>query len=319
MDNPLAPFLARGPLLLDGGLATELETRGFDLGDPLWSARLLLENPAAIQAVHADYLEAGADCIISASYQATIPGLQARGLSAAQARALIVSAVNLAVAARAAFWAATPAADRLRPLVAASVGPYGAYLADGSEYTGRYGLSVAALVDFHRERLDLLAGSAADLLACETLPSLAETEALLQLLRRHHSQRAAWFSFTCPDANHISDGTPLSAVVRLLDQAPQVIAAGVNCSAPALIPALIANIRRVTDKPLVVYPNSGETYDARRRCWLGESTPTEFGALSQTWRAAGAMLLGGCCRTGPGHIRAMRAALHPPALPRESP
>ena len=311
MNNPLTPFLQRGALILDGGLATELEARGYDLNDPLWSARLLLENPAAIQAIHADYLAAGADCIISAGYQATLPGLLARGLTADEARRLIVHAVQLALAARDEFWAGAGTDGRLRPLVAASVGPYGAYLADGSEYTGRYGLSTAALADFHRERLALLAASGADLLACETLPALPEAEALLQLLRDHHPQRAAWFSFTCPDGDHISDGTPVATVARLLDQAPQVVAVGVNCSAPSLIPALIAAFRAATDKPIVIYPNSGETYDVAGRCWLGESPPLAYGDLGRRWHAAGAALIGGCCRTAPEHIRAIRAAFFP--------
>ena len=183
MMNPITPFIERqGALVLDGGLATELERRGADLSDVLWSARLLADDPALIRQVHLDYYWAGADCCTSASYQATVPGFMARGLSDGDARALIRRSVTLAAEARDAFWAAGPHRRRLRPLVAASVGPYGAYLADGSEYIGDYDLDEAGLLEFHRERWALLASSGADLLACETIPSFAEARALADLL-----------------------------------------------------------------------------------------------------------------------------------------
>ncbi|RMH02439.1 MAG: homocysteine S-methyltransferase [Chloroflexi bacterium] len=302
--NPVEPFLQQqGALILDGGLATELEARGFNLDDPLWSARLLLEQPDAIRQVHLDYLYAGADCVISASYQATISGFMARGVSRAEAIRLIRLAVELALAARDDFWGvAANRNGRLRPLVAASVGPYGAYLADGSEYTGNYGLETAELIAWHRERWHILANSGADLLACETIPSYREAEALRYLLAET-PDTWAWFSFSCRDGHHISDGTPITDCVRLLADAPRVAAIGVNCTPPRYIPALIKAIHQVTDKPIVVYPNSGEIYDPERHCWLGESVPAEFGTYSREWRKLGAALIGGCCRTGPAHIR----------------
>lgn len=301
--NPILPFIERqGALVLDGGLATELERRGANLDDALWSARLLADDPALIRQVHLDYYWAGADCCTSASYQATVPGFMARGLSADEARALIRRAVALTIEARDAFWAAGPHARRLQPLVAASVGPYGAYLADGSEYRGDYDLDEDGLVAFHRERWALLAAGGADLLACETLPSFAEARALARLLAETPGAWA-WFSFTCRDGAHISDGTPIAECAAYLAGRPGVVAVGVNCTPPRLIPALIRALTTAGPTPVIVYPNSGETYDPAARRWRGESAPAEFGTFSREWRKLGAALIGGCCRTTPGHIR----------------
>ena len=320
--NPINKFINQSrPILLDGGLATELEARGHNLGDALWSARLLLEEPAAIHQVHADYLAAGADCLISASYQATIPGFMQRGLDEAEAIRLLRLSVQLAVSARDTFWQnfQSPISNlqspnplvrdpRLRPLVAASVGPYGAYLADGSEYRGDYGLAEEALLAFHQQRWQILAETPADLLACETIPSFVEARALARLVVQTPG-RYAWFSFSCRDDQHMSDGTPLAECAAFLDDFEQVAAVGINCTAPRHLPRLIAEVREVTDKPIVVYPNSGESYDAVHHCWLGLSDPADFGALARRWLAAGATIIGGCCRTGPAHISQIRAAL----------
>ncbi len=292
--------------VIDGGLATELEWRGHDLNDPLWSARLLLEKPEAIQQVHADYLRAGADCIIAASYQATIPGLVARGLSALEAADLLRLAVQLAIAARDGFWAAGQhGAYRLRPLVAASVGPYGAYLANGAEYTGDYALNTAELLAWHHQRWHILAASGADVLACETCPSHSELEAYCQLLQET-PQMPAWVSFTARDGRHISDGTPIAICAARLNDIPNVVAVGVNCTSPRLIPELITAVRSATDKYVIVYPNSGERYDAVHKTWGGESDPATFGTMSREWRKMGAVMIGGCCRTRPDHIRQIR-------------
>jgi len=303
MTNPITPFIERqGALVLDGGLATELERRGADLSDALWSARLLADDPALIRQVHLDYYWAGADCCTSASYQATIPGFMGRGLPAETARDLIRQSVRLVNEARDAFWAAQNDPRRLRPIVAASVGPYGAYLADGSEYTGAYDRDRAGLVEFHRERWDILAGSGADVLACETIPSLAEARALSQLLDETPGVYA-WFSFSCRDGERISDGTPIAECAALLAGHERVAAVGINCTPPRFIPDLIRAVTAVTDKPVIVYPNSGETYDASTKEWHGQSVPAEFGAFSREWRKLGAGLIGGCCRTTPDHIR----------------
>jgi homocysteine S-methyltransferase len=308
--NPLTPFLEQeSRLVLDGGLATELEARGHDLDSKLWSARLLLDDPGAIRQVHADYLKAGADCIISASYQGTIEGFMERGLDEEQAEGLLRLSVDLAVEARNAFWD-DPAnrTGRLRPIVAASVGPYGAALADGSEYTGDYDLDEKGLLAFHRPRWQILADSPADILACETIPSRLESQVLAHLLNETPG-RFAWFTFICRDVKHISDGTPLADVVTPQNDLHQVAAVGINCTAPQFITDLISEVRQVTDKPIVVYPNSGEKYDVLHKRWLGVSDSADFAEASQKWSAAGATIIGGCCRTGPEHIRQIRLLL----------
>jgi homocysteine S-methyltransferase len=308
--DPLAPFLSDGgTLVLDGGLATELERAGFDLDHPLWSARLLLAEPEAIVAVHAAYLAAGADCITTASYQATLHGLVREGLAGAEARALILHSVELAQRARSDFWEdSRRRAGRQRPLVAASVGPYGAFLANGAEYTGDYDLDEPGLVDFHRDRFRLLAASGADLLALETIPSAAEARALAALLVETPAARA-WLSFSCRDGQHLCDGTSFVGSVRALAPLPQIVAIGVNCTAPQHVEGLLRAATQVTAKPLVAYPNSGELYHAATKTWRGSQTADDWGSLARTWRRAGARLVGGCCRTGPSHVEAVRNEL----------
>lgn len=304
--NPFQPLLdQQGIVILDGALATALEARGADLRDPLWSAKVLLEAPALIRQLHDDYFIAGADVAITASYQASFPGLQARGLNAAQAADLMRLSVQLAQDAREQFLAATP--PRTTPLlVAASVGPYGAYLHDGSEYTGDYGLTIAELMAWHRPRLAVLAESGADLLACETLPSLAEAEALVQLLAEFPNT-PAWLSFSCRDGEHLCHGEPFAAGVALAEASANIVAVGVNCTAPRHIESLLRHAQGITTKPLLTYPNSGERWDAAAHCWLPGTGEADFAQAAQRWYAAGARLIGGCCRTGPGEIQALQA------------
>ena len=254
--NPFTALLAAQPfVLLDGAMATELEARGCDLADSLWSAKVLLENPQLIRDVHLDYFRAGAQVAITASYQATPAGFAARGLDEAQSRALIGKSVELARKAREAYLAENPQAGTL--LVAGSVGPYGAFLADGSEYRGDYQRSAAEFQAFHRPRVEALLDAGADLLACETLPSFAEIQALAALLQEYPRARA-WYSFTLRDAEHLSDGTPLREVMAALADNPQVVAVGINCIALENTPAALAHLHSLTALPLVVYPNSGD-------------------------------------------------------------
>ena len=313
--GPLEPFLrGGGTLVLDGGLATELERAGFDLAHPLWSARLLSTRPEAIAAVHRAYLEAGADCITTASYQATTVGFRRDRVTAAEAVGLLSRSVELALGVRDAFWAGRTgegATGRPRPLVAASVGPYGAFRADGSEYTGAYDQDLDGLLDFHRERMRLLLEAGPDLLACETIPSAVEARALALLLAELAGARA-WVSFSCRDGSRLSDGTPFVDAVQTVAAVPQVLAVGVNCTAPSHVESLLRAAAQVTDKPLVAYPNSGETYDAAVKAWRGTSDPQDWAERARAWRATGARLLGGCCRTGPDHIRTLRAAVTRP-------
>lgn len=294
-------FLPRNAIL-DGGLATELAARGYDLSDALWSARLLVDAPEAIAAVHRDYFDAGADIAITASYQASFEGFAARGFSRSETEQLLQRSVSLARAARDASAAGSSPVVRTR-LVAASVGPYGAILHDGSEYRGDYGLDEDALVAFHAPRMAALLAAAPDLLACETIPSLMEARAIVRVLRDHPAAHA-WVTFTCRDTAHTAAGDPIAECARVLDTEPQVAAIGVNCVAPSLVTSLIQGIRARTDKPIVVYPNSGEVWDAHRRCWDG--TATRFTAHIDEWIDAGASWLGGCCRTTPADIRVLR-------------
>ena len=245
--NPFTALLAAQPfVLLDGAMATELEARGCDLADSLWSAKVLLENPQLIRDVHLDYFRAGAQVAITASYQATPAGFAARGLDEAQSRALIGKSVELARKAREAYLAENPQAGTL--LVAGSVGPYGAFLADGSEYRGDYQRSAAEFQAFHRPRVEALLDAGADLLACETLPSFAEIQALAALLQEYPRARA-WYSFTLRDAEHLSDGTPLREVMAALADNPQVVAVGINCIALENTPAALAHLHSLTALP----------------------------------------------------------------------
>lgn len=305
--DPLQPLLTRKPVvILDGALATELEQRGADLKDPLWSAKILLEEPALIRQLHEDYFTAGADVAITASYQATFPGLAARGLDAEQSAALMRLSVQLATHARTDYCthhADDPTAQRPL-LVAASVGPYGAYLHDGSEYRGDYGLTVEELMAWHRPRLAVLATSGADLLACETIPSLAEGEALVRLLAEF-PDTAAWLSFSCADGEHVCHGERFVDCVAMAAASPQIVAVGVNCTPPRYNESLLQQATTVTQKPLLTYPNSGERWDAANQCWLPGSGVADFAAAAQRWHAAGARLIGGCCRTTPADIAAL--------------
>jgi homocysteine S-methyltransferase len=313
--NPIASILDRYPtLVIDGALATELERRGCDLKDELWSAKILLEQPEIIKQVHLNYFNAGADCAITASYQATIEGFVKRGLNESEAITLIKKSVKLALAARDEFWADdSNRAGRPRPFVAASVGPYGAFLADGSEYRGHYGLTEKELMDFHRPRVKALIEAGADLLACETNPSLIEARALAKLLREF-PDIGAWFSFTAQDKKHISEGQVFADCVKQLEDHPQITAIGVNCTSPKYIPSLIREAKKSTQKPILVYPNSGETYDAARNDWDGDPVLDSFGEQAREWYNAGARLIGGCCRTTPTDIRVIAGWARNPSL-----
>ncbi len=274
---------------------------------------MLLEAPDVVRQVHMDYLAAGADCIATVTYQATFEGFGSRGLDHAEAEEAFHRAVRLAVEARDVFWAQESNREgRLRPLVAGSIGPYGAYLADGSEYTGRYGLEERALAEFHRDRWSLLASSGADVLACETVPSAVEARAMLRLLDETPDVWA-WMSFQCRDQVHLADGTTLFDSVRACDEADRVAAVGVNCVPPDRVAPLLSLTRSATAKPVMVYPNSGEAYDATSKTWTPAGEGSDPAEEAPKWRNSGATVLGGCCRTGPDTIARMRFRLLAPA------
>jgi homocysteine S-methyltransferase len=287
-------------LISDGGLATELEARGHDLSDSLWSARLLADAPREIVAVHAAYFRAGAKIATTASYQASFEGFVARGIDRdgdGGAVGLLRRSVELARIAR-------DEAGAGDALIAASVGPYGAALADGSEYRGRYGLSVAALTRWHRPRLETLAAAGADVLALETLPDVDEAEALVDLVRSVGVP--AWLSYTI-DGSRTRAGQPLAEAFAVAAGVDEIVAVGVNCCAPDdVLPAIGAAGLAAKGKPVIVYPNSGERWDARRGAWTG--TPRFSAQLATRWAAAGARIIGGCCRVQPSDIEAVHRA-----------
>jgi homocysteine S-methyltransferase len=298
-------------MILDGGLATELEARGCDISGSLWSARVLRTAPEAIEQLHYDYYAAGADCAITASYQASYEGFAAIGLAADETTRLLRLSVELARSARERYRRDHPN-ERRELYVAASVGPYGAILHDGSEYRGDYGLTVAGLVAFHARRFAVLASAGADFLACETIPVLDEARAFVELLARHSGARA-WLSFTSPDGAHTSHGEPLVECARLIDGVPSVFAVGVNCVKPEIVGDAIRALAAGTRKPIVVYPNSGERWVAGEEAWHG-APGRGLAALAPAWVKAGARHIGGCCRVGPGQIAQLRAALRRPEI-----
>lgn len=304
-SDPVRSILdQQGFVVLDGALATELERHGADLDDPLWSARCLVESPAAIKRVHSDYLSAGADVLISATYQASVPGFRARGLDEAEAEQLLRLGVELAIEARDEFWSRQEnRQNRLRPLVAASIGPFGACLHDGSEYHGNYRAGWSEVKDFHRSRLDILSSCNADLFAFETIPSLREAEILLELVELHDAW--AWLSFSCQDEQRLSHGELFERGVELTQSSSKICAVGVNCTPPDYITALLNQVPEHSI-PLLAYPNSGETWVAESNCWVGQGSD---GLEPDAWFQAGARLIGGCCRTGPEHIAEIRSQL----------
>ena len=297
-------------IVLDGGLATQLEAQGADLSDALWSARLLADEPAAIMQAHLAYFRAGARVATTASYQATFEGFARRGIPAEQAAALMRASVELAADAREAFalearQAGVP--DSRARFVAASIGPYGAVLADGSEYRGRYGLTVAQLRDFHRARLQVLVGTIADVLAVETIPEVEEAEAMAGLLAET-PDAAVWIAFTCSDGARLRSGAPIEEAAAAVAGTASVVAIGVNCTAPEHVEEAVARIAAVTSRPIVAYPNSGEGWDAGTRRWTGEAAGRVDAASARRWIAGGARLVGGCCRVTPEQIRQLAVA-----------
>ena len=294
------PDLSGPPVMSDGGLATELEAQGHDLSDALWSARLLADDPDAIRAAHLAFYRAGAQIATTASYQASFSGFAARGIGRDEAARLMRRSVELATEARDVL-----AADGRRRWVAASVGPYGAALADGSEYRGRYGLSVAELIAWHRPRLEILGEAGPDLLALETVPDMDEAEALVTAVAGLGIP--AWLSYTI-DGTRTRAGQPLPEAFAVASGVEEIVAVGVNCSDPLDVAGAIAIAGEVADKPVVVYPNSGEGWDADRRVWTGDSHFVPD--LARDWAASGARIIGGCCRVFPRDIAEVARAVN---------
>lgn len=298
------------PLILHGALGTEMEALGYDISGKLWSAKYLLEKSEVIQELHETYVAAGADLITTSSYQATLPGLVEAGLTEKAAEQIIALTVRLAKAARDKVWGAldeTEKAKRPYPLISGDVGPYAAYLANGSEYSGDYGkITINELKDFHRPRIQILLDQGVDLLALETIPNRLETQALIELLAEEFPEAEAYMSFTVQIPDAISDGNSLAEMAKLVSQSNQILAVGINCSSPLLYNQALSFLEN-TGKALITYPNSGEVYDGDSQTWK----PKDKDALtlvehSKYWHAHfGVKILGGCCRTRPNDIKAL--------------
>ncbi|CAN8266492.1 unnamed protein product [Cochlearia groenlandica] len=301
-----------GCAVVDGGFATQLEIHGAAINDPLWSAVSLIKDPELIKRVHMEYLEAGADIVVTSSYQATIPGFVSRGLSIEESESLLQKSVKLAVEARDKFWdkvTKTSGHSYNRALVAASIGSYGAYLADGSEYSGNYGekVNLDKLKDFHRRRIQVLVEAGPDLLAFETIPNKLEAQACAELLEEENVQIPAWICFTSVDGEKAPSGESFEECLEPLNKSNNVYAVGINCAPPQFIESLICKFSKLTKKAIIVYPNSGEVWDGKAKKWLPSQCfgDAEFEMFATKWRELGAKIIGGCCRTTPSTIKAI--------------
>ena len=318
-------------MIIDGSMSTPLERMGADLNDTLWTAKVLREQPELIKQVHMDYLKAGADCGITASYQASIPGLMAKGMTEEEAEDLIARSVSVFFEARDEWWNEEGREEgRQYPLCLASVGPYGAYLADGSEYRGRYSITDTELRDFHRRRMEILRDAGADMFLIETIPSFREAVVCADLAEELGLDY--WISFSCMSGTKINEGDPIRDCVRDLarrdisreDPAdhgsvysqissgprkfPHLKMIGVNCTDPKFIVSLISEMKAGLDEarsdlPIAVYPNSGEKYDPMTKTWTKAGEGLAFGAYALEYMKAGASAVGGCCTTVASHIR----------------
>ena len=300
-NNPIKTLLEQKKhIVIDGALASELQRRGCDLNDSLWSAKVLIEQPELIQQVHYDYFKAGADCAITASYQATPMGFAQKGIELEESIKLIKTSVKLAQQAKMQYLNDIKQDKAL--LIAGSVGPYGAYLANGSEYTGDYQLSESEFIAFHKDRVTALIDAGVDILACETMPSFLEIKALVKLIQQFPMVNC-WFSLTLKDQQHISDGTPLTEVIEYLNSIEQIVSVGINCIALEKVTPALEVLSKLTSKPLIVYPNSGEQYDPTTKQWhKNHDHNCTFANQLDVWINLGAKLIGGCCQTTPDDI-----------------
>jgi len=285
-----------GRFVIDGSMGTALEDKGANLNNALWTAAILCNQPELVKEVHLDYFRAGADCGITCSYQATIPGLMKQGMSEDAAEELIVKSVEIFREARDEWWNNKEKDNRSYPLCLAGIGPYGAYLADGSEYRGNYGISDETLRDFHKRRMELLWNAGADILLLETQPSLHEV--LIEAELAENMNADYWISFSCRDGVHINEGDKIEDAVRMISHDhPHLRMVGVNCTKPEYIVSLIHEIQKGTDLPIAVYPNSGKQYDPTTKTWHGVPDQLSFGEYALRYYEAGTTAVGGCCTT----------------------
>lgn len=299
--NPISNILKKQKLfIIDGALGTYLEEKGYDVKDKLWSAKFLTHNPQAIKDIHTDYLRAGANCIITASYQASYEGFMEKGFSEKKAKELIQYSITLAKEARDEFWESTDKYAKIKPLVAASIGPYGAYLADGSEYTGNYPIDEEKLYAFHKKRLATIIDTQPDILACETLPSLTEAKIIAKALSEL-PPTPAWISFSAKDSLSIRNGDSITKAAKWIETQAHICAIGINCTETEHISALIKTIKENSSKQIITYPNYS-AYIPITKTWEKKKIPDNFGKLAYHWYQLGVSGVGGCCQTGPKEI-----------------
>ncbi|WP_281165595.1 homocysteine S-methyltransferase [Liquorilactobacillus sicerae] len=304
MKSPFTQLLKqKGILVSDGAMATELEKLGVDTANDLWSATALLTAPGKITQVHRSYFAAGAMIATTNTYQANFAAFKKRGLNPEQFQQLIKQAVDCARQAQ------SSAKVPNETLVAGSVGPYGAYLADGSEYTGDYRLTKAEYQAFHYLRIKALLAAQVDVLAFETQPNFTEVQALVDLLATKFPHITAWVAFSIKDPQHLCDGTPLAQAATWLNDQPRIKAVGVNCTDLLQITPALQTLKKSSIKPLIVYPNNGDQYDPITKKWQSKHLSPKFSSLAPQWEKNGARIIGGCCRTTPGEIAAIAQAV----------
>lgn len=275
-------------VILDGSMSRLLEEQGLEINHRLWTALALVEQPEAIYQVHKQYFDAGANVAITASYQATVKSFEDVGYSEKQAIACIERSVTLAKKAK------QDSKGGQAKWIAGSIGPYGAYLSDGSEYTGAYQISDYELKDFHEERIKALIASGVDVLAIETIPRLDELRVILNIIAVINFP--VWVSISLKDTAHLANGDSLADFQQLVEQDQNVIAYGINCVSPQLVAPVIENLSVAATKPLVAYPNSGAIFDAVTKTWSEEiSVEQVFSTDARCWHQKGAKLIGGCC------------------------
>ena len=289
-------------MVIDGSMSTALEKMGADLNNDLWTAMVLAKQPELVKQVHINYFKAGADCGITCSYQATIPGLMKHGFTQEEAEEMIARSVKLFLEARDEWWQTEgEAAGRAYPLCLAGIGPYGAYLANGSEYKGHYGVSDNVLHDFHRRRMEILYKAGADILLIETQPSLKE--ALIEAEIAEDLGADYWISFSCMDEAHICEGDRIANCAKALSEDhPHLKMIGVNCTKPEYIASLVKELKSATDLPIAVYPNSGEIYNPIDKTWTHSPFALDFEEYALSYMQAGASAVGGCCTTVEKHV-----------------
>ena len=288
------------PLILDGGMSNVLESLGCNLDHPLWSAYMIVEEPDMIVKAHLAYLNAGAKCITTSSYQATLEGFERIGLTRTESKAMMLRSVELALKARNIFLDGSSQNKTI--YLAASIGPYGAFLADGSEYKGRYDITDEKLKEFHTEKVRILEETAVDFMAFETIPSLREVKILNEIIA--DCNKPCWISFSCSNEHSLNDGNSIIDAVKSISSNKKLFALGINCTAPRYISDIIKNILPfIQDKKLIIYPNSGEIYLPETKSWKGISDPVIFEKMASKWLSSGVDIIGGCCRIGPDHIK----------------